>query len=85
MREHFDHEALLMQQAGGTLCECHAREHRLLLELCDRAGVLSLHNWRQAQSLLRDDMPKLVREHIVCMDQFAVLFINTSGGAMRSC
>ncbi|HEY1364063.1 MAG TPA: hypothetical protein VGF60_17615 [Xanthobacteraceae bacterium] len=80
MRSHFDHEALLMQWAGGRLCECHKREHQLLLDVCDRAGALSRHNWPKAQSLLRSEMPKLVREHIISMDQLTVLFINSRDG-----
>jgi hemerythrin len=78
MRDHFDREAALMEQAGGKLCECHRREHQMLLDLCDEARMLGRRNYRRAQSLLRSKLPKLVREHIICMDQLAVLFINTT-------
>jgi len=78
MRSHFDDEARLIQMAGGTLCRCHDQEHRALLELCDHVGVLSDRNWRKARSLLRRDFPRMVREHITCMDSLAVLLINTS-------
>ncbi len=78
MHEHFVHEATLLKRAGTSLCECHEREHRLLLDLCDEAATLGRSNWRQAQSLLRNKLPKLVREHIVSMDQLAVLLINTA-------
>jgi len=85
MRDHFDHEAALMEWAGGRLCECHRREHQMLLDLCDRAAVLSRSNWRKARALLRTELPRLVREHIISMDQLAVLFINTNGVAARAC
>ena len=78
MRSHFDDESRLMQMAGGALCRCHDQEHQTLLELCDQVGVLSDQNWRKARSLLRKDFPRLVREHITCMDSLAVLLINTS-------
>jgi hemerythrin-like metal-binding protein len=77
MRNHFDHEAALMEQAGGSLCECHRREHEALLALCDQAAAVSRKNFRAAQSLLRTRLPRLVREHIICMDQLAALFINS--------
>ena len=79
MRNHFDHKSALMQRAGGGLCECHRREHQMLLDLCEQARTLRLRDWRGAQSLLRNRLPRLVREHIICMDQLAVLFINTNG------
>jgi hemerythrin len=79
MRNHFDREAALADEAGGRLCECHQREHRMLLELCDQASILGRRNWRSARSLLRYKLPKLVREHIVSTDQLLVLLINTAG------
>ncbi len=85
MRQHFDHEAALMEEAGGRMCECHSREHQMLLELCDRASALSQTRWRKAQSLLRSELPKLVREHIISMDQPAVLFIHTHGKVAEVC
>lgn len=84
MRDHFDHEAALMERAGGALCVCHRREHQLLLELCDHAMALGRQNWRQARSLLRNKLPRLLREHIICMDQLAVLFIHTNGEIGRA-
>ena len=83
MRDHFDHEAALMKLAGGELCRCHRREHQMLLQLCDQVNALGRQNWRKAQSLLRSQLPKLVREHIICMDQLVVLFINTNGAIVR--
>jgi hypothetical protein len=62
-------ETMLMEWAGGRLCECHAREHRMLLDLCDQATALSGRNSRMAQSLLQNKLPKLVRKHIISMDQ----------------
>lgn len=78
MRNHFDREAALMKGAGGELCACHRQQHNALLGLCDRASALSSHKARKAQTLLRYQFPKLIREHINCMDQIAALFINTS-------
>ena len=77
MRLHFDHEAALMHSAGGMLCECHRQEHQALLDVCDQAAALGAKNWRRAQSLLRRRFPKLIRSHIACTDQIAVLFINS--------
>jgi len=79
LRIHFDHEALLMQEAGGRMCECHDQEHRLLLSMCDQAITLGDAHFRMARSLLRTKFPKLVREHIISMDQLTVLFINNQG------
>lgn len=84
MKTHFEHETALMQMAGGMLCECHRIEHQTLLDLCNRAAVLSTTNWQKTQSVLRNKFPKLIRSHIACMDQVAVLFINTHGKAARS-
>jgi hemerythrin len=79
LSSHFDHEAALMQQAGGALCPCHRREHQMLLDLCDQAAAESGKNWRRTQALIRSRFPKLVRDHIVSMDQSVVLFIKTNG------
>src|SRR5262249_13982438 len=84
MRDHFDHETILIEWAGGRLCECHRREHQMLLHLCDRATALNRTNWRKARSLLRRELPRLVRGHIVSMDQLTVLFINTNGATVRA-
>jgi hemerythrin len=85
MGTHFDHEAALLQEAGGRMCACHSREHRMLLALCDQAGALSQSHWKKAQSLLRIDLARLLREHIIAMDQLVVLFINTHGEIGGSC
>jgi hemerythrin len=77
MRIHFEHEVRLMREAGGEMCACHRHEHQMLLELCDQAGALGRSNWTEAQSLLRTKLPRLVREHIISMDLFTVMFINT--------
>jgi len=79
MSEHFDREAAIMAQHNTRLCECHVREHRELLRLCDCANQLNGHNYRQAQDFLRREFPPRIREHIICMDQLLVLFINTNG------
>lgn len=85
MRDHFDHEAMLMREAGGSMCECHSGEHRMLLGLCDQASTISRFHWKKAQALLRRDLPRLVREHINTMDQLTVLFINTHGNIGGTC
>jgi hemerythrin len=77
MRDHFDHEAALLAHAGGHLWEAHRLEHRGLLELCDRASRLAERNCRKAQSLLRNELARMFREHVVSMDQIAVLILNT--------
>jgi hemerythrin len=41
MRDHFDHEAFLMAQSGGRLCECHQKEHQQWIDVCDQAQALS--------------------------------------------
>src|SRR5262245_23064617 len=84
MRTHFDHEAALMERAGGQLCECHRREHRMLLDVCEQAAAPGRQNWRKAQSLLRCRLPKLVRAHVDSMDQIAALLINTDSGKART-
>lgn len=85
MRTHFDHEALLVRQAGGRMCECHNQEHLMLLTLCDQVSVLGCSHRKKAQSLLRTELPKLVREHIISMDQFTVLFINSRDRLTGAC
>jgi hemerythrin-like metal-binding protein len=84
LRVHFDHEAALMHLAGGTLCQCHRNEHQMLLNLCDQASAQAGTNWRRAQSLLRNKFPRLMRSHIVEMDQIVVLFINTNREATQA-
>jgi hemerythrin len=85
MRQHFDHEVMLMEEAGGRMCKCHDQEHQMLLALCDRASVLGRSRWQKARSLLRTELPKLVREHIISMDQLTVLFINSQDKIARVC
>lgn len=85
MRNHFDHEAMLVNAAGSPFCSCHKREHEFLLSLCDKAYSLSRNNWRSARALLRGTLPGLVRQHIISMDQIAVLIINTTGDRTSVC
>jgi hemerythrin len=77
MARHFDHEAALMAERGAALCRHHRNEHSMLLKLCGDALALYECDWRKARSLLRSTLPRLVREHVVSMDQCAVLFLNT--------
>lgn len=87
MRKHFARESALMESASGKLCACHQREHNNLIGFCDRAERLSKYDPQKARSLLRYEFPKRVREHIICMDQMVVLFVNTNGTivATESC
>ena len=85
MQMHFDHEALLMQEAGSQMCECHRQEHRVLLSLCDQATALGRAHLKTARSLLRTKFPKLIREHIISMDQLTVLFIKSHGNIAAVC
>jgi len=85
LQTHFDHEAWLMQEAGGRMCECHNQEHRMLLTLCDQATALGRARLKTAQSLLRTKFTKLVREHIISMDQLTVLFINSQDKIAGMC
>jgi hemerythrin len=85
MRQHFDHEAMLMEEAGGRMCKCHDLEHQMMLALCERVSALGRSRWQKAQSLLRTELPRLVREHIISMDQLTVLFINSQDKLVRAC
>lgn len=76
MVNHFTREDAIMRYAASSLCSCHRHEHEMLLGLCDRGARLSESDWRATQRLLRDEFPKRVREHIICMDQVLVLHLN---------
>ncbi len=78
VRVQFDHEAALIEAIAGELSEPHRREHRSLMDLCDEAYALSAQSWKRARALLRRDFAKLFRNHLVCMDQIAVVIINTA-------
>ena len=79
MQKHFASEADIMRRLYQSLPVCHQTEHDLLLQFCDNAAKLSQHSWARAQRLLRRDFPRLIREHIICMDQLVVLCVNTHG------
>jgi hypothetical protein len=68
---------MLTAEAGGRICECHSHEHQTMLALYDRASTVSRCHWRRARALLRWELPKLFREHIISSDQFTVLFLNS--------
>ncbi|HEY2134951.1 MAG TPA: hypothetical protein VGH49_03630 [Xanthobacteraceae bacterium] len=78
MRNSFNDEAGLVEAAGSWLGRAHQWEHAAMLELCDAAYELSKSDRRGARALLRKRLPRLMREHIICMDQVAVLVINTA-------
>lgn len=75
MRNHFNHEAALVEAAGRRLWQDHKGEHDEMLRLCDEAYELSAQNRRAARALLRSRLPRMMRNHIICMDQIAVLMI----------
>lgn len=77
MRRHFESEAALVEEAGVRFCECHRQEHNAMLDVCDDAYFLARRNWKASQMRLRE-LPKLVRNHIICMDQIAVLIIDAA-------
>lgn len=77
MLRHFEHEANLVEATGTRFCLCHRREHDAMLSLCEDAYEMSYRNGRAALMRLRR-LPRLVRDHIICMDQIAVLIINTA-------
>ena len=79
MRRHFRREAALVEAAGTPLCCDHRREHDVMLALCDDAYRLSGRNRRSARALLRNRLPRLMRNHIDSMDQIAVLIIRAAG------
>ena len=63
MRDHFGREAALVEAAGTQLCSCHRNEHDVLLELCDEPYAFEVHKGRSGRALLRNKLPKLVRDH----------------------
>jgi len=85
MCTHFVHEALLMQEAGGQMCGCHNQEHHMLLTLCDQATALGPARLKTAQAILRTKFRKMIREHIISMDQLTVLFINSRREIVELC
>ncbi|HEX2654456.1 MAG TPA: hypothetical protein VHN11_12490 [Xanthobacteraceae bacterium] len=82
MTNHFTREDAIMRHAASSLCSCHRHEHEMLLGLCDRGAKLGESDWRAAQRLLRDEFPKRVHEHIICMDQMLVLHLNVSSASI---
>ena len=78
MRSHFCREATLVETTGTPFCYCHRREHNVMLELCDDAYDLSARSLRAARTLLRNKLPRLMRDHINSMDQIAVLIIRAA-------
>ncbi|MGE3146260.1 MAG: hypothetical protein AB7K35_11800 [Pseudorhodoplanes sp.] len=75
MRDHFGRESALVEASGVSFCACHRNEHNVLLELCDDAYALTARNLRSARALLRNKLPRLMRDHINTMDQIAVLMM----------
>jgi hemerythrin len=82
MTNHFTREDAIMRHAASSLCSCHRHEHEMLLGLCDRGAKFGESDWRAAQRLLRDEFPKRVHEHIICMDQMLVLHLNVSSASI---
>jgi hemerythrin len=78
MRAHFTHEATLVEAVGVPFCWCHHNEHEAMLAVCGEAFSLSERDPRKARRLLRHELRRQLRGHIVTMDQVAVLIINTA-------
>jgi hypothetical protein len=78
MREHFSREAALVEATGEPLCPRHRCEHDSMLALCDEAYRQSHRRQRAARALLRNGLPRLLRDHINSMDQIAVLIIRAA-------
>ena len=78
MRDHFSREAGLVEATGLRLSLSHHGEHDEMLWLCDEAYRLSDRDRRAARALLRTKLPRLMRSHIICMDQIAVLMMTTA-------
>jgi hypothetical protein len=78
MRSHFSREAGLVEATGMPFCLGHQREHETMLALCDEAYELSGRHQRAARALLRQKLPRLMRDHINSMDQVAVLIIRAA-------
>jgi hypothetical protein len=49
-----------------------------------QASAQAASDWRRAQSLLRSKFSRLMRSHIVEMDQIVVLFINANREAIEA-
>jgi hemerythrin-like metal-binding protein len=77
MRRHFEHESRLIEAAGVKFCACHRVEHEAMLSLCDDAYVLAERDRRASQILLRK-LPRLMKDHIICTDQIAVLMMQAA-------
>ena len=77
MGRHFEHEAVLIEAAGVPFCACHRVEHEAMLNLCDDAYALAESDRRASQGLLRR-LPRLMKDHIICTDQIAVLMIQAA-------
>jgi hypothetical protein len=78
MREHFSREAALVEATGEPLCFRHRCEHDSMLALCEDAYAQSGRSQRAARALLRNELPRLLRDHINGMDQIAVLIIRAA-------
>jgi hemerythrin len=78
MRDHFMREAALVEAAGVSFCYRHRGEHDAMLALCDDACRLAEPDPRAARALLRRALPRMMRSHIISMDQIAVLVIHSA-------
>lgn len=81
--DHFRKESDLLASVGGTLCSCHRVDHEELLAICDRAKKLHLRDHRAAQRLIRRDLARALREHIVYRDQVVALRLNSAENGCR--
>jgi hypothetical protein len=78
MAAQFANESVLLAQFGYSLCRFPHDEHRILFELCDQVLAFHEHDRQKALSLLHRKFAKLVRKHIITMDQCAVLLMRSN-------
>ncbi len=77
LANHFQHEELLLRQAGSRLCDCHTRDHALFLELCDKAILENRGQRKNSRRMILRELLPALREHIAFRDQLIALHLNT--------
>jgi hemerythrin-like metal-binding protein len=77
LSHHFEHEELLLKQAGSRLCGCHCRDHELFLELCDRAIEANREERSNSRKLILRELLPALQDHIAYRDQLIALHLNS--------
>lgn len=77
LSNHFQHEELLLKQAGSKLCGCHVRDHALFLELCDKAIEANRQKHSESRELILRELLPTLQEHIAYRDQLIALHLNS--------